>query len=157
LLALVAGAFVLASLALVALATATRTADEPRPTATAEVIAAPGGQGVLPTPFQAPPTETATLPTGTPPEATPTLSSDSPAIGGYVQVTGTGDIGYLNLRAEASRSAGVNYLALEREVFQVQAGPVEADGIVWWFLVDPATGSRSGWGAQNYLTVVQGP
>jgi hypothetical protein len=156
-LALVAVAFVVASLALVALATFTRSADQPRPTATAEVIAAPGGQSVLPTPFQAPPTATPPVPTAPPSEPTPTLSADTPAIGGYVQVSGTGDIGYLNLRGEASRSAPVNYLALEREVFQVQAGPVEADGLVWWFLVDPATGSRSGWGAQNYLTVVQGP
>ena len=77
--------------------------------------------------------------------------------GRAIQVIGTGDIGFLNLRAEASISAAVNYLALEREVFQVQAGPIEADGLVWWFLVDPATGTRNGWGAQNYLTVVAGP
>jgi hypothetical protein len=78
-------------------------------------------------------------------------------IGEYVQVFGTGDAGTLNLRAEPSLAAPVNYVALEREVLQVQAGPKEANGITWWYLVDPASSTRSGWAAQNYLQVVQGP
>ena len=160
LLLLVVSGFVLAAAILAGLAVSTRTADLPRPTATARVIVDAGGASgdVLPTPFVPPPTATPPGgPTPTVAEATPTLSAQTPSIGGYVQVIGTGDIGFLNLRAEASRSAAVNYLALEREVFQVQAGPVESDGLVWWYLVDPATGSRNGWGAQNYLTVVAGP
>ncbi len=158
LLLLVVSGFVLAAAILAGLAVSTRTADLPRATATALVIIDNGGGEVLPTPFVPPPTATAAGgPQPTAVEPTPTLSALTPSIGGYVQVVGTGDIGFLNLRAEASRSAAVNYLALEREVFQVQAGPVDADGLVWWFLVDPATGTRNGWGAQNYLTVVAGP
>ncbi|MBL8096020.1 MAG: hypothetical protein JNL73_17735 [Anaerolineales bacterium] len=159
LLLLVVSGFVLAAAILAGVAVSTRTADLPRPTATAlVVVSGDGGGQVLPTPFVPPPTETRPGgPTPTVAEPIPTLSSLIPTLGGYVQVVGTGDIGFLNLRAEASRSAAVNYLALEREVFQVQAGPVEADGLVWWFLVDPATGTRNGWGAQNYLTVVAGP
>lgn len=157
LLLLVVAGFVMAALILAGIAVSTRTADLPRPTATARVVVADSGQPV-PTAFVPPPTETPVGgPTPTAAEATPTLSATTPTIGGYVQVIGTGDIGFLNLRAEAGTSAAVNYLALEREVFQVQAGPVEADGLVWWFLVDPATGTRNGWGAQNYLTVVAGP
>ena len=78
-------------------------------------------------------------------------------MGVYVQVIGTGDSGFLNLRAEPSLTAPVNYLALEREVLQVQAGPNEADGLTWWYLVDPATNTKFGWGVQNYLQVVEGP
>ena len=92
------------------------------------------------------------------PEATPTpLSSPEKPIkvGGYVQVTGTE--GILNLRAEPSLESNVNYVALEREVFQVQAGPAEGSNLVWWYLLDPATGSRSGWAAQDYLQPVVGP
>lgn len=160
LLLVVAAAFAFGAAILAGIAVSTRAADLPRATATARMIVetvAPAGS--LPTPFVAPPTET---PAGGPTptivnEILPTLSAGVPAIGGYVQVVGTGDIGFLNLRAEAGRSSAVNYLALEREVFQVQAGPVEADGLVWWFLVDPATGTRNGWGAQNYLSVVAGP
>ena len=78
-------------------------------------------------------------------------------IGAYVQVFGTGDAGVLNLRAEPSLQALVNYVALEREVLRVEAGPKDANGITWWYLVDPASNTRSGWAAQNYLQVVQGP
>ncbi len=157
LLLLVVAGFVLVALILAGLAVSTRTADLPRPTVTAVVLVADPGDAA-PTAFVPPPTDTPPGgPTATTLGPTPTLSSLTPIIGGYVQVVGTGDVGFLNLRAEARLTAAVNYLALEREVFQVQAGPVEADGLVWWFLVDPATGTRNGWGAQNYLTVVAGP
>ncbi len=89
--------------------------------------------------------------------APPPPPPGSVQIGAYVQVIGTGDAGFLNLRAEPGVGNPVNYLAIEREVFQVQAGPADADGFVWWYLVDPASGSRFGWGVQNYLQVVQGP
>ena len=79
------------------------------------------------------------------------------AVGAYVQVVGTGDAGFLNLRADASIEASVNYLAIENEVFQIQAGPTNADGFTWWYLVDPASNTRYGWAVQNYLQVVQPP
>lgn len=154
LLLLVAGAFALAALILLGISLATRTADRPQPTATVQlVIIAP--PVVPPTAPNAVPSPTATAePTATLP---PPPSAGNIKIGDFVQITGTGTVGFLNLRAEPSLKAAVNYLAIEREVLQVQAGPVEADGITWWYLVDPATNTRFGWGAQNYLQVVQGP
>ncbi len=153
LLALVAAAFVCAGLVLAAAVAYTRQADLPQATATAIVITAvpggaqPGGDGPTPT------AAATTAPTDTPPPPPP----GEVAVGGYVQVVGTGDAGFLNLRAEAGLNAPVNYLAIENEVFQVQAGPTSADGFTWWYLVNPTDSSRYGWGVQNYLQVVQGP
>lgn len=154
LLMLVAGVFALAALTLLGILLATRTADRPQPTATVQVVivAPPVAQPTAP---NAAPSPTATAePTATLP---PPPSAGNIKIGDFVQITGTGTVGFLNLRAEPSLKAPVNYLAIEREVLQVQAGPAEADGITWWYLVDPATNTRFGWGAQNYLQVVQGP
>jgi len=155
LLGLVAAACLLAALVFAAAAALTRSADLPRPTATVALVTAPAVPAAATAPAVpiTPPGGVAEPPTATPPAPPP----GDVQIGAYVQVTGTGDAGFLNLRSEPSLQAGVNYLALEREVFQVQAGPTEADGFVWWYLVDPATGSRFGWGVQNYLQVVQGP
>lgn len=154
-LAAVAGAFGLIALILLGMAFATRTADLPQPTAPAQVItvAAPA---LLPTATVfVPPTPTVALiePTATLPVAP---SAGQIKVGDLVQITGTGDGGILNLRAEAGLGRPVNYVALEREVLQVQGGPVEQDGIMWWYLVDPASSTRFGWGAQNYLQVVTG-
>lgn len=154
LLAGVAGTCLLASLALAGLAVLTRTADLPRPTATVRLLTAlPSGTVGAPT---------GAAPTAASPAEPPTVTPPPPPagevrVGGYVQVTGTGEAGFLNLRAEANLTAPVNYLAIEREVFQVQAGPVAADGFTWWYLVDPASGTRFGWAVQNYLQDVQGP
>jgi hypothetical protein len=152
LLAIVAGLFGLAALVLTAFALSTRPADLPIATSTAIVVTAP-------------PPATSPAPTGTaPPALVPTATSPPPPpppgdvkVGAYVQVVGTAPEGFLNLRAEPGINNPVNYLALEREVLQVQAGPTDADGFVWWYLVDPATNTKFGWGVQNYLQVVQGP
>lgn len=154
LLLLVAGVFALAALTLLGISLATRTAERPQPTATVQVvIVAPPVAQPTPPVIALSPTATAE-PTATLP---PPPSAGNIKIGDFVQITGTGTVGFLNLRAEPSLQAPVNYLAIEREVLQVQAGPAEADGITWWYLVDPATNTRFGWGAQNYLQVVQGP
>jgi hypothetical protein len=153
LMAVVAGCL-LVSLLMMGVAMATRTADLPQPTATVQFISVPAPAtpaGVQPT--FAVTDEAATQATATLP---PPPSAGEIKLGATVQIVGTGDIGFLNLRAEASLTAAVNYLAIEREVFQVQAGPVEADGLVWWYLVDLAGNNRVGWGAQNYLQVVSG-
>lgn len=139
---------------LAAFAVLTRTADLPQPTAPARVVTAPPGLGSGPTPSAAAPT----APPAEPATATvPPPPAGDVRVGGYVQVTGTGEDGFLNLRAEASLASPVNYLAIEREVLQVQAGPVSADGFTWWYLVDPASSTRFGWGVQNYLQSVPGP
>lgn len=154
LLAAVAVAFVCVGLGSLALLVATRAADLPQVTATAVVVTA------VPV-DTAGPTTTVQSPATAPPDD-PTLTAPPPppgevGVGGYVQVVGTGEAGFLNLRGEPSLSSPVNYLAIENEVFQVQAGPTNADGFTWWYLVDPATNSRFGWAVQNYLQVVQGP
>ena len=155
LLAVVAGAFVLASLAMLALAMLTRTAELPSPTATVVIVTEILGtpiQGAATATIQAPPTAPAAPATGTAPPPPP----GEVKVGAYVQVIGTGDAGFLNLRSEARLDAPVNYLAIEHEVFQVQAGPKQAGGFTWWYVVNPTTPSRYGWAVQNYLQQVQG-
>ena len=155
LLAIVAAGFLFLALAFVAVVIITRPAGLPLATATVVVVTAPPGTapGLATPTIQSPPT----LP---PEDATSTAPPPPPGevgVGAYVQVVGTGDAGFLNLRAEPSLESSVNYLAIENEVFQVQAGPNTASGFTWWYLVDPATNSRFGWAVQNYLQVVQGP
>jgi hypothetical protein len=71
-------------------------------------------------------------------------------------VSGTGGTG-LRLHKEAGVSSEVDYVAIEAEVFLVEDGPLDADGYVWWLLQDPFTDNVVGWGAANYLAVVQNP
>jgi hypothetical protein len=155
LLAIVAAFLGIVALLLMGYALATRLADLPVSTATAIVVTAP--------PLAVPPTlAVGGPPTPTPEAVAPTSAPPPPPageikIGGYVQVTGTGSDGVLNLRAEPGLDKPVNYVAIEREVLQVQAGPADADGFVWWYLVDPASNTKFGWGVQNYLQGVQGP
>jgi hypothetical protein len=109
------------------------------------------------------PTETPIAPVFTPtPITTPTPTQQEPvqggniAIGNYVQVSGTGGEG-LRLHQNASISSDVRYIAIEAEVFVVKDGPVDADGYTWWLLQDPYSEDAAGWGAANYLVVVQNP
>jgi hypothetical protein len=87
--------------------------------------------------------------------ATPTPSSDI-SIGGYVQVTGTGDYG-LSLR----EGPGANYaridVAQEGEVFIVVEGPQTAAGSPWWRIRDPENEERFWWAIGNYLQPVEHP
>ena len=153
-LAIVAAAFLTAALGLWGYLLATRTADLPAPTATAMVLTVPPSADVAAPTLQSPPTP---APTAPPTDTAPPPPPGQVTLGAYVQVVGTGDAGILNLRSEPGTTKPVNYLALEREVLLVQSGPAEADGFVWWFLIDPATNTKSGWAVQNYLQVVQGP
>jgi hypothetical protein len=109
------------------------------------------------------PTETPLAPAVTPtPATTPTPTQQEPmqggniAIGDYVQVSGTGGEG-LRLHTSAGISSDVRYIAIEAEVFIVKDGPVDADGYIWWLLQDPYSDNATGWGAANYLVVVQNP
>ena len=74
-------------------------------------------------------------------------------LGAYVQVVNTG--GGLRLRYEPGLLSEVNYLAVDYEVFVVEDGPRETDGMTWWFLVAQADDRRNGWAASNYLQVVR--
>jgi len=153
LLALVAVVFLVAALSILALVVLTRPAGLAQPTASAIVVTVPAGATFGPptATIQSPPTAAPDAPTATAPPPPPGVV----AVGAYVQVVGTGDAGFLNLRSEPSTDSAINYLAIENEVFQIQAGPTDANGFVWWYLVDPATNTRFGWAVQNYLQVVQ--
>ncbi len=99
-----------------------------------------------------PPTRTP-APTDLAPSATPVRQipvDGDISVGDLVEVSGTAGKG-LRLRAEASLSAPVNILALEHEVFEVRQGPSEADGYVWWFLVNPYNDAKQGWAVGSFL------
>jgi len=109
------------------------------------------------------PTQTPLAPNATPtPAVSPTSTQQEPpnsadiVSGDYVQVSGTGGDG-LRLHKEAGVSSGVQYIAIEAEVFVVKEGPVNNDGYTWWLLQDPYTDNAAGWGVGNYLVVVQNP
>jgi hypothetical protein len=77
-------------------------------------------------------------------------------IGAIVQITGTDGEG-LNLRESAGLGGLVQYLGLEAEVFTITEGPVEADNLVWWYIVGFYDAGRAGWAASNFLAVIQEP
>lgn len=83
--------------------------------------------------------------TATPPPAAVGITQ-----GMLVTVSGTGGDG-LRLRQSAGLAGEVQFVALENEVFEVTDGPVEADGYVWWQLVNPYDTTKKGWGVANYL------
>lgn len=103
------------------------------------------------------PTPTATATASPTPEVTPTETPPQAgtfSVGELVQVQGTQGDG-LRLRADAGLEGEIRFLALEAEVFEVQEGPVEADGYTWWFLVNPYDTSKRGWGVANYLRTAE--
>ncbi len=111
----------------------------------------------IPGPSNTPQPPTATqVPTST---ATPTfapLASGELGIGSFVQIVGTEGAG-LNIRSGPGLDAEVQFLGFDAEVFEVRDGPVEADGLTWWYLVTPVDESRAGWAASSYLSVVANP
>lgn len=79
--------------------------------------------------------------------------SDGITIGIRVQVNGTGEVG-LSIRASASTQAERRSVAQEGTVFLVTDGPIEADGLTWWFVKDETDPNIVGWAAADYLTRV---
>ena len=115
-------------------------------TAVIHVLLAPTATPLLPTPTHTPPV-TSTLPPPPPGVI---------AVGGYVQITGTGGDG-LRLRTAAGLEQPMRVLGAEDEIFRVMEGPVDQDGYVWWYLEGPYDSARNGWAAANYLEAIQGP
>ena len=106
-----------------------------------------------PTATPLPPTPTST------PQATQTIPAPPPgviALGGYVQITGTGGDG-LRLREAAGLEQPMRLLGAEDEIFKVSDGPQELDGYEWWFLEGPYDTTRSGWAVANFLEAIQSP
>jgi len=90
-------------------------------------------------------------------EITPAITTTSQVsqggdflIGDLVEVHGTGGEG-LRLRNAPSLSAVVDELAMENEVLEIRGGPTEADGYIWWFLINPYDNQRQGWGVGVYV------
>ncbi len=107
---------------------------------------------VIPAPTQ---TNVVILPTDLPtatPEAPVILPDGAIGINIYVKVTGTEGLG-LRMRAGAGTGEDVNFMAMDDEVFKVVGGPEVSDGYTWWQLEAPLDQSRSGWAAENYLSV----
>ena len=148
----IGGALVVAScmlLTLLGLLWTTRSAGQAVKQSTAVMNLIPAA--TTPAPGQASPgsaSQTQTVPPSPPPGVI--------AVGAYVQITGTGEIG-LRFREQPSLGAPVLMLGAEAEVFHVDQGPQEADGYVWWHLVGPYDPARNGWAVANYLEVVQNP
>jgi hypothetical protein len=97
-------------------------------------------------------------PTVTPFPPTP-LPSSTPepgniALGVYVQPS-TGGQG-LRVRTQPGLNAGF-FSAFDSEVFLVTKGPEQADGYTWWYLTASYDAARSGWAAQDFLTVIPSP
>ncbi len=78
------------------------------------------------------------------------------AVGAYVQIGGTNSEG-LRLRAGPGLNGKPLFLGFDSEVFQVRDGPRGMDGYIWWYLTAPYGETRSGWAAQDYLTVIPSP
>jgi hypothetical protein len=76
------------------------------------------------------------------------------AVGTYVQITGTENVG-LRIHKSAGVGSDVVFIANESMAFQVIGGPVEKDDIVWWQLTTPYDDTRQGWAAADFLTLIQ--
>ncbi|HKJ27349.1 MAG TPA: SH3 domain-containing protein [Anaerolineales bacterium] len=115
---------------------------------TAPITIVPGATS---TPYVPTPTVTR-VPTSTsniPPSPMPGMIG----VGSSVQIFGTEGSG-LNIRSEPGLGTEVRFVALDSEVFTVQAGPEVVDDFTWWYLVTPLDAARTGWAASNYLSLV---
>ncbi|MEA4811265.1 MAG: hypothetical protein VB108_01695 [Anaerolineaceae bacterium] len=107
------------------------------------------------------PTETPLIitPTGIMP-ATPTSAPILPpgvmAVGAYVKVSNTGGAG-VRIRHDATTDSLTQFIAMDEEVFEVIGGPVEKNAFTWWQLAAPYDKNRTGWAAQEYLTLIDLP
>lgn len=118
-------------------------------TATPTLGPAPGGTiPANPSPLP-PPGETPTA------ETTPTVEPTGEiTVGSTIMVSGTGGDG-LAVRQGPGREYAFIFVANDGETFLVQDGPREADGYVWWYIVDPNNPDRFGWAVADYMQVVQ--
>lgn len=109
----------------------------------------------------APPVEVATaaaaMPTAAPTQA-PTAEQEVAATsvvlepGTVVEISGTGAAG-VTVRDSPSLSGAPVFVAYDAEQFLLTEGPQFADGLEWWFGLDPL-GQRMGWIPRDFLAPV---
>lgn len=141
---------IIALLVLILLGYFTRQAHTPTSPATPILvfIAAPTASVTIPSSTET--VEPSITPTSTlPPEAEGSLWQ-----GRLVEVYGTAGDG-LRLRENTGLDAKIVSLAVESEVFELRAGPVEKDGYDWWFLVNPYNLEKTGWAVSTYLRAIE--
>lgn len=115
---------------------------------------APADLTMIPAPTHTP----NVLPTSTldPLTAASTPATDTIAVGGYVQISGTEGDG-LRIRSSPGLNGDTVFRGEEAEVFVVREGPQSADGYAWWYVVAPYDETRAGWAAADFLAVVPAP
>jgi hypothetical protein len=87
------------------------------------------------------------------PGVTPTTETTIPIqVGRTVIVTGTEGDG-LSIRQGPGLSFTTFFVGDEGQLFLVQDGPREADGYVWWYIVDLNDAELAGWSVDKYLEV----
>lgn len=118
--------------------------EQPQPSQVITIIPAPTETKIVIVPTSG---ATAT------PEAPVLLPSGVIGVGVYVKVGRTEGIG-LRMRAEASTSADVRFIAMDEEVFKVIGGPAQSDNYTWWQIEAPYDKNRSGWSVDSFLDVV---
>ncbi|MBZ0277257.1 MAG: SH3 domain-containing protein [Anaerolineae bacterium] len=91
------------------------------------------------------------------PTLEPVLLSPTPntvAVGKTVIVEAE-DTG-LNIRSAPGINNQLLFIAPPRQTFIVIDGPMQADGLSWWKVQNPADSNQVGWAAAAYLTVAPG-
>jgi len=74
-------------------------------------------------------------------------------LGSMVEITGTGSDG-LRIRSDPGTGGTILFVAKDGERFIVKDGPQEADGYTWYYLVSDDDKSKAGWGAMDYIRVI---
>jgi len=100
---------------------------------------------------------TAPPPTDTPAPVTPTITAQI-AIGGWVKVTGTGDLG-LSFRAGPGQENARLKVIADGAILKVLDGPREDGGFTWWRLEEYLDGQPGviGWAADTFLQPTSAP
>ncbi len=117
------------------------------------------GLTVVAIPSDTPPNPTSQATQASTATQSPTLPPSADVdidVGAWVIVAGT-DGDRLRIRTQPGLSSEIEFLAYENDVFQVEGGPEEQDGYIWWFLVNPYDSSKSGWAVENYLRGMENP
>jgi hypothetical protein len=143
-----AAAGLVAIIGLLGLGAATRGARAAQQIATPAVVRIPRPSPTVTPPPTASPTETTT--------AAPVEAGGPISVGDLIEVFGTSGDG-VRLRSAPNLDGAILGLGMDSDVFQVEDGPVESEGHVWWYLVNPYDSARQGWAVGEYLRSLQGP